>query len=67
METSVVIRRKDGERDGQLIGPFDLPSDAVSYAMGELGLDSSLFVLEVLHRPVKGGPRPYLRLVHDAA
>lgn len=67
MENTCVIRRKDGHFDGQLVGPFDLPAEAVAYAMAVLGLDSSQFVLEVVCRP-NDPLRPQLRLVgHDAA
>lgn len=68
METKCVLRRRDGVHDGQLVGPFDVPADAVSFAMATLGLDSSQFLLEVVNPPVWDHPRPLLRVLsNDAA
>lgn len=64
MEPKCVIREKGGDRDGKLTGTFDMPGLAVSYAMAELGLDSSRFVVETVHPPT--APRPHLSLVPAA-
>lgn len=68
MDTKCVLRRKDKPFNGQLVGPFDVPAEAVSYGMSVLGLDSSLFVLEVVVPPMWEHPRPLLRVLgNDAA
>lgn len=61
MENKVCIKRLDQKGSPPLIGPFDLPGDAVGFAMTQLGLDSSRFQLVVVIPPER--PRPHLRAV----